>query len=89
MSTDNRTELNDCDAVTGWTGDGSSPAVIANAGQFYQGTGAIESQHSNTEEHMGTTEDSLNGGTFNIDVSTSTMYLRLTLMYQHRRCIYN
>jgi hypothetical protein len=77
MSIDNRTELNDCDSATGWSGDGSTPAVNTTVGQRYQGTGSIESQHTNADEHMSTTEDSLNTGTFSIDMSDVTLYLLL------------
>ena len=80
MSTDNRTELNDCDSVTGWSGDGSSPATVSLTGQFYQGTSSIGSQHSNSDEHMLTTRDTLNAGTFSIDMSDSTCYQMLKLI---------
>ena len=77
MSIDNRTELNDCDTVTGWTGDGSAPAVVTLVGSFYQGTGGIESQHTDTDEHMSTTQESVGATTFSLDLTTSTMYLLL------------
>jgi hypothetical protein len=74
MSVDNRIELNDCDANTGWTGDDSATPINV-AGLFYQGTNALSTQLSNADEHMYTTEDSLNTGTFSIDMSDSTLYL--------------
>lgn len=74
MSTDNRTILNDADANTGWTGDDTA-AVVNNAGEFYEGAAALSTQLSDTEEHMYTTQDSVGAGTFNIDLSDSTVYL--------------
>jgi hypothetical protein len=77
MSTDNRTELNDCDTATGWTGDGPTPSTNTTIGQYYQGTGSLETQHTNTDEHAWTTEDTLNGGTFSLDLSDTTMYMQI------------
>lgn len=74
MSSDLRTELNDCDATTGWVGDGTTPSADSTAGFFYEGSAAISTQHSNVAEHAYTTEDSLNTGTFSIDFSDVTMY---------------
>ena len=59
MSTDNRTELNDCETNAGWSGDGSSPGAVALAGQFYQGANSIGSQHTNTDEHLSTTVETV------------------------------
>jgi hypothetical protein len=75
MSTDLRTELNDCDNVTGFLGDGNSPALNTLTGQRYEGTGAISTQHTNADEHMWTTQTSGGGGTFNLDLSDSTVYI--------------
>jgi hypothetical protein len=74
MSVDLRTEINDCDATTGFTGDG--PVAVDNTTGFvYEGTNAITTQHTNTDEHIYTTEDSVNGGTFSVDWSDVTLYL--------------
>lgn len=69
MSIDNRTELNDCDTITGWTGQGKE-AVNTDAGQRYEGTGSIEDQRSNSDEETYTTSI---GGTR--DLSDSTVYI--------------
>lgn len=74
MTIDNRTELNDCDVNTGWAGDDTASPINV-AGLFYQGTNALSTQLSNADEHMYTTEDTLNTGTFSIDMSDSTLYL--------------
>ena len=74
MSVDNRTMLNDCEANTGWTGDDTA-TVIGTTGSFYEGSNGLSTQLSDTEEHMYTTEDSVGAGTFNIDLSDSTIYL--------------
>lgn len=71
MSTDLRTELNSCDAITGFTGDGSV-SVDNTTGFVYQGTNSISTQHSNTDEHVYTTSI---GGT--IDLSDATVYMIL------------
>ncbi len=75
MSTDLRTELNDCDNVTGFVGDGGTPSLNTLTGQRYEGSGAIDTQHSDTDEQMHTTQTSGGGGTFSLDLSDSTLYL--------------
>lgn len=75
MSVDNRTELNDCDTNTGWTGDGPSPAVNTTTGQRYQGTGSIDSQHTNSDEEMDTTNETVGPGTFSLDFTDTTLYI--------------
>lgn len=77
MTTDNRTEINDCDATTGFTGDGTTPSTDSTVGFVYEGTNSISTQHSNTDEHMYTTENSVGGGTFSVDWSDVTLYLIL------------
>ncbi len=74
MSVDLRQELNDCDATTGFTGDG--PVGVDNtAGFVYEGTNAITTQHSNTDEHIYTTVDSA-GTTFGpLNVGDHTIYM--------------
>jgi hypothetical protein len=74
MSTDNRTLINDCEANTGWTGDDTAN-VISTAGSFIQGSAALATQLSNSDEHMFTTQDSVGAGTFSLDWSDSTLYM--------------
>jgi len=76
MSVDLRTELNACDAVTGFTGDG--PVSVDNtAGFVYEGTNAISTQHSNTDEHIYTTSI---GGTRDLSDATCYMILKDNLV---------
>lgn len=77
MSTDLRTEINDCEASgTTFTTSGSGLADEALAGQFYEGTAAVKAQHSNNDDELYTTTDS--GGTgLNIDLSDATAYVLL------------
>ena len=75
MSTDLRTEINDADDATGWAGDGNAPAVVTLTGQFYEGSGSIGTQHTNSPEHVWTTQTSGGGGTFSIDLSASTVHV--------------
>jgi len=71
MSVDLRTELNACDAITGFLGDG--PVDVDNTTGFvYQGTNAITTQHTNTDEHIYTTSI---GGTRNL--SDASVYIIL------------
>lgn len=75
MSTDNRTEINDCESSSGFQGDGS-PNFTTLAGQFYEGTGSIQGQHSDTDEESYTNDDSA-GAAFSIDLSDATVYILL------------
>lgn len=75
MSVDLRTELNDCDNATGFAGDGNTPTANTLTGQRYEGTASIDTQHTNADEHLWTTQLSGGGATFNIDLSDSTVYL--------------
>ena len=72
MSVDNRTEINDCDSNSGFQGDGS-PSTVTLTGQFYEGTGAIQGQHTDTDEETFTNDDST-GTAFSIDLSDATVY---------------
>lgn len=75
MSVDLRTELTDCDAVTGWSGDG--PVDVDNtAGFVYEGTNAITTQHTNTDEEIYTTTQT-GGNSFPEDLSDHTVYMIL------------
>ncbi len=75
MSADLRTELNDCDNATGFVGDGATPAANVLTGQRYEGSASIDTQHSNADEQLHTTQLSGGGGTFSRDLSDSTCYL--------------
>lgn len=74
MSTDLRSELNNADDVTGWTDSNKSPSLNNTVGQRYEGTGSIETQHTNSHAELDTTQTSGGGGTFSIDLSNSTYY---------------
>lgn len=76
MSTDNRTQINDCEANTGWSGDDTANP-ISDAGSFIEGSGALSTQLSNADEHMYTTQDSVGASTFNLDWSNSTLYMNI------------
>lgn len=74
MSVDNRTQLNDCETfANGWTA-AAQGGDNTTTGQFYEGTGSIEAQHSNTDEETFTNQDSA-GSTFNLDWSDTTVYM--------------
>ena len=77
MSTDLRTEINDCeDNTVTFTTSGSGLGDDALAGQFYEGTQAVKAQHSNNDDELYTTSDS--GGTaLNINMSDVTAYVLL------------
>lgn len=72
MSTDNRTTLNDCSAVTGWTGD-DAVVVTTDTGNFYEGSSALSTQLSNADEHMFTTSI---GGTRDLSDATCWMLIK-------------
>lgn len=73
-TTDNRTEINDCNSATGWVGT-DSPTLVTGAGLFYESTGAISTQYSNTAaEQMTSTEDTVATGTYTLDMSNRTLY---------------
>jgi hypothetical protein len=76
MSVDLRTELNACDAITGFVGDG--PVGVDNTTGFvYQGTNAITTQHTNVDEGIYTTTI---GGTRNLSDATCYMILKDNLV---------
>ena len=77
MSTDLRTEINDCEAsATTFTTSGSALATSNLAGQFYQGSNSVRAQHSNNDDELYTTTDS--GGTgLNINMNDVTAYIIL------------
>jgi hypothetical protein len=79
MSRYNLTELNDCDNVTGFTDSNKSPSLNTTVGQRYEGSGSIETQHTNTAggDELDTTQTSGGGGTFSINMSDRTYYAQL------------
>jgi hypothetical protein len=79
MSVYGLTELNDCDNVTGFTDSNKAPSLNTTVGQRYEGTGSIETQHTNTAggDELDTTQISGGGGTFSVDMSDRTMYVQL------------
>ena len=73
--TDNRTQLNDCedDAQTFAT-SGAQLGTSNLTGQFIEGSGSVQAQHSNSYEDTYTSGDSA-GNTFNLNLSDQTIYL--------------
>jgi hypothetical protein len=75
--TDNRTQLNDCeDSAQTFATSGAQLGTSNLTGQFVEGSGAIQSQHSNSYEDTYTSGDSA-GATFNLGAAgaDSTIYL--------------
>lgn len=74
MSVDNRTQLNNCENFSsGWTA-AAQGGDNTTTGQFYEGSGSVESQHSNSDEETFTESDNL-GSPFFLDFSDSTLYI--------------
>ena len=75
--TDNRTQLNDCedDAQT-FTTSGAQLGTSNLSGQFIEGSGSVQAQHSNTYDDTYTSGDSA-GATFNLGAAgaDTTVYL--------------
>ena len=72
MSTDNRTNLNACDANTGWGGDDGTPTARSGAdfaGLYYENGISLSFQHSDSDEHTYYTD-----GT-GWDLSDATVFL--------------
>lgn len=76
MSTDNRTQLNDCedDAQTFATTGAQLGTNSTLAGNIYEGAASVQVQHSNTYDDTYTSGNSA-GSTFNIDLSDSTVWI--------------
>lgn len=76
MSTDNRTQLNDCedDTQTFTTTGAQLGTNTTLAGNIYEGAASVQVQHSNTYDDTYTSGDSA-GNTFNIDLSDSTVWI--------------
>jgi hypothetical protein len=76
MSTDNRTQLNDCedDAQTFATTGAQLGTNSTLAGNIYEGAASVQVQHSNVYDDTYTSGDSA-GATFNLDLSDSTVWI--------------
>ena len=76
MSTDNRTQLNDCedDNQTFLTTGAQLGTNTTLAGNIYEGAASVQVQHSNTYDDTYTSGDSA-GATFNLDLSDSTVWI--------------
>lgn len=73
--TDNRTQLQDCEAVGDVAGDSTADpqSNTSEAGVVIQGTNALQFQVTNAQEYLAYDLDSA-GSTFNLDLSDSTIY---------------
>ena len=81
MSVDNRTDINDCETeATNFSTTGANPALaeITDVGAFYEGSTAMEAQHSDNFDVSYTDEDST-GTAFSssLDLSDTTVYVLL------------
>lgn len=76
--TDNRTQLQDCANSAEISGDtDASPTnTTTETGLLIEGTTAVSLQVTNAQEHILFDQD-LNGNTFNIDFSDSTIYIAI------------
>ena len=86
--TDNRTQLQDCDATADVATDSTADpqSRTTEAGLVIEGGSAIAFQITNANEYLSFDQDS-GGSTFNIDLSDSTVYIgikdNLTEVYQN------
>jgi hypothetical protein len=73
---DNRTQLQDCEAVGDVAGDSTADpqSNTTEAGVVIQGSTALQFQVTNAQEYLAYDQDSA-GATFNLDLSDSTIYL--------------
>ena len=73
--TDNRTQLQDCEAVGDVAGDSTADpqSNTSEAGVVIQGTNALQFQVTNAQEYLAYDLDSA-GSTFNLDLSDSTSW---------------
>lgn len=76
--TDNRTQLQDCDATGDVSGDSdaSPQSRTTEAGLVIEGPSSIQFQVTNAQEHILFDLDSA-GATFNLDLSDSTVYIAI------------
>lgn len=74
--TDNRTQLQDCEAVGDVSGDSTADpqSNTSEAGVVIQGTNALQFQVTNAQEYLAYDLDAA-GATFNLDLSDSTIYV--------------
>lgn len=75
MSTDNRTQLNDCeDDTQTFSTTGSALGTNTLAGNLIEGAASVQVQHSNVYDDTYTSGDSA-GSTFNIDLSDAMVWI--------------
>jgi hypothetical protein len=76
--TDNRTQLQDCEAVADVSTDSSADpqADTSEAGLVIEGTNALQFQVTNAQEYLAYDQDTA-GATFNLDLSDSTVYVNV------------
>jgi len=76
--TDNRTQLQDCEAVGDVASDSTADpqSNTSEAGVVIQGTNALQFQVTNAQEYLAYDQDTA-GATFNLDLSDSTVYVMI------------
>lgn len=76
--TDNRTKLQDCENVNEVATDSNADpqSNTTEAGVVIEGTTALQFQVTNAQEYLAYDQD-LNGNTFNLDLSDSTIYMMI------------
>jgi hypothetical protein len=76
--TDNRTQLQDCEAVGDVSTDSTADpqSNTSEAGVVIQGTNALQFQVTNAQEYLAYDQDAA-GATFNLDLSDSTVYIMI------------
>lgn len=76
--TDNRTQLQDCENVNEVATDSNADpqSNTTEAGVVIEGTTALQFQVTNAQEYLAYDQD-LNGNTFNLDLSDSTIYMMI------------
>ena len=76
--TDNRTQLQDCEAVGDVASDSTADpqSNTSEAGVVIQGTNALQFQVTNAQEYLAYDQDTA-GATFNLDLSDSTIYVMI------------
>jgi len=75
---DNRTQLQDCEAVADVASDSNADpqSNTAESGVVIEGTNALQFQVTNAQEYLAYDQDAA-GSTFNLDLSDSTIYLMI------------
>ena len=76
--TDNRTQLQDCEAVGDVAGDSTADpqSNTSESGVVIEGTNALQFQVTNSQEYLAYDQDAA-GSTFNLDLSDSTIYMMI------------